>query len=76
MAHIIVSRMSRFRNSIVKDSEETVERLRLTISKYETGRTERQAIDVETSTRKDVVIKKLRKELTKKDALIGRERRS
>lgn len=57
----------------LKDSEETVERLRLTISKYETGRTERQARDVETGTRKDVIIKKLRKELMKKDALIGRD---
>lgn len=57
----------------LKDSEETVERLRLTISKYEAGRTERQARDVETGTRKDVVIKKLRKELVKKDALIGRD---
>lgn len=52
-----------------------MERLRVAIQKYETGRTERQAWDLETGSRKDVVIKKLRKELVKRDALIDREKK-
>lgn len=52
-----------------------MERLRLTISKYEMGQTQHQARDVETGVRKDVVIKKLRKELTKKDALMDRDKK-